>query len=648
MRAGSRNDSDAKRKDPDRAPARAASKRAITALPLDDLWIAAVLLGAVLIVYFPVIHGGFIWDDSGHVTRPDLRSLHGLWRIWFELGATQQYYPLLHTAFWVEHKLWGDATVGYHLLNILLHAVAVWLLLWILRGLKIPGAALAAAIFALHPVHVESVAWIAEQKNTLSAVFYLGAMLAYLRFDQKRLISLYLLALGLFVLGLLTKTVLATLPAALLIIFWWQRGRVSLQRDVVPLIPWFVLGAAAGLFTAGVERKLIGAEGAAFDLTFLQRCLLAGRAMWFYLGKLIWPVDLVFIYSRWQINSAVWSQYLFPTAALMLVGALWLVRSRWRGPLAGVLFFIASLFPVLGFFNVYPFIFSFVADHFQYLASLGIIVTVSAGVSIVVTRLPLRVRWASQALCVVLVAALAVLTWQRSRAYSDVETLYRTTIASNPNCWMCHNNLGVLLAEAGQLQAATEQFQQDLRIKPDHAEAYYNLGIILAGYGKLDQAIAQYRQALRIDPRYTEAHNNLGTALVGLGQLDEAIAHYRQALRIDPHHAKAHNNLGTALASLGKFAEAIEQFREALEINPRYAAAHLNLGLALGRQEKREEAIEHFREALRIQPEYATAHEALARSLILQGRKDEAIKHLQESVRILRSHRQSNEKLFQQ
>ena len=215
-----------------------------------ELWAALLVFLALIIVYLPAIKGGFIWDDNNHVTKPELRSLHGLWRIWFEVGATQQYYPLLHSAFWLEYRLWKDNPVGYHVVNLLLHVSAATMLFVILRRLKIAGAILAAAIFALHPVAVESVAWIAEQKNTLSMVFYLGALLMYLRFDEKRRRQDYFLALGLFVLALLSKTVTATLPGALLVIFWWQRGKLSWRRDVRPLVPWFGLGAISGLFTA--------------------------------------------------------------------------------------------------------------------------------------------------------------------------------------------------------------------------------------------------------------------------------------------------------------------------------------------------------------------------------------------------------------
>jgi hypothetical protein len=245
-----------------------------------------LLFAAVLIAYLPALNGGLLWDDGAHVTRPELQSFQGLWRIWSDLWATQQYYPVLHTAFWIEHRLWGDSVLGYHLANLALHAAAALLLLMILRRLAIPGAWLAALIFALHPVCVESVAWITEQKNTLSAVFYLASALVYLEFDETRRRSSYLLALGLFVLALLSKTVTATLPAAMLVVLWWRRGRLSWKHDALPLAPWFALGTVAGLFTAWVESEVIGAKGADFALTLIGRCLVAGRVIWFYLSKI--------------------------------------------------------------------------------------------------------------------------------------------------------------------------------------------------------------------------------------------------------------------------------------------------------------------------------------------------------------------------
>ena len=318
-----------------------------------------------------------------------------------------------------------------------------------MRALKLPGAWLAGLVFALHPVSVESVAWISEQKNTLSAVFCLTSALVYLHFDRTRRRSLYVWALGLFVLALLTKTVTATLPVALLIIFWWERGRLFWKRNVLPLVPWLAVGAAAGMFTAWVERTMIGAQGAQFALTFTQRILLAGHALWFYAAKIVWPANLIFTYPRWNLASASWPQYLYPVAAIAVLIALGILarRTRHRAPLAAALLFIAALLPVLGFVNVYPFLFSYVADHFQYLASLAIIVPLCA---VFVPALARLGRPADIALPLVLLATLGLLTWRQSGIYKDSDTLYRATLRRNPGSWMAHNNLGVdLLAKPG-------------------------------------------------------------------------------------------------------------------------------------------------------------------------------------------------------
>ena len=440
------------------------------------------IFAAVLAAYWPALRGGLIWDDDGHVTAPALRSLDGLWRIWSSLGATQQYYPLLHSAFWLEHRLWGDAVIGYHLANLLEHALAACLVVLIVRRLKLPGAWLAGLIFALHPVCVEAVAWISEQKSTLSAVFYLASALIYLRFDQTRRKSHYAWAFGLFVLALLSKTVTATLPAALLVILWWQRGRLEWRRDVRPLVPWFALGAGVGLVTSWVERAYIGAQGADFAMSAAQRVVVAGRAICFYAWKLLWPARLSFNYPRWNVDPSQWWQWLFPLAVAALLAALVILARKRRGPLAVFLLFAGTLFPVLGFLNVYPFLYSFVADHFAYLASLAIIAPVAALVS----------RISPKAAAAALPAVLGVLTWYQSAEYRDVDTLYRATLALNPDSWMSHNNLGVALSKS-----------------PGH----------------FAEAIAEYRAALRINPNDAQAHNNLGSALAQLaGRLPEAIA----------------------------------------------------------------------------------------------------------------------------
>ncbi len=551
----------------------------------------ALVVVAIGAAFFPALQGGFVWDDNAHVTRPDLRSPSGLARIWFDVGATQQYYPLLYSAFWIEHQLWGDHPLGYHLVNLALHAAAACLVYLILRKLAIPGALLAAAIFAVHPVQVESVAWISEQKNTLSAVFYLSALLTYLHFDQTRQRRQYALALGLFVLAVLSKTTTVTLPAALLVIFWWQRGRLSWRGDVKPLIPFFLLAATVGLFVAWVERKVIGAEGEAFDLSFVERGLLAGRAIWFYLGKLVWPRNLIFVYPRWQIDPAAWWQWLFPLADAAVLIALWLVRRHWRAPLAGWLFFVGTLFPVLGFFNAYLFRYTYVADHFQYLACLGMIVLASAGIALLLDRWSKTARHAGQGFCILLLATLILLSRRQSQMYSDTVTLYQTTIERNPACWMAHNNLGVALLDAGQPQQAIEHYQLALQLRPDYAEAHNNLGVALARLGKFSEAIVQYQETLKLNPNYLDAFNNLGNALVKSNRLQEAIQQYQLALQHNPNYPEAHANLAAALAGVGQLPEAIQQYQLALQLKPDNFDALANMALAYAKMNRPSEAI---------------------------------------------------------
>ncbi len=595
-----------------------------------DWAFAAALLLAVALTYQPAWNGGWVFDDEFQVTWPHLYSWHGLYRIWFDILATPQYYPLSFSAFWVEHKLWGDTVLGFHLVNIFLHATAALLVMLTLRRLAVPGAYLAAAIFAIHPVHVESVAWVTELKNTLSGVCYLGAMLLYLRFDQTRKARWYLAALGLFVLALLSKTATVMLPAVLPLILWWQRGRLSWKKDLLPLAPFFLAAAMAAVVTVWVERQE-GAVGSDFNIGLVERCLLAGRAIWFYLGKLFWPLDLTFIYPRWNVSRAIWWQYLFPAAAFLLLAVLWRLRRQWRGPLAGLLFFAATLFPVLGFFNVYFYRYSFVADHFQYLASLGIITLFSAGVALLLKRQDGWRRRTGQIGCLALLAALAVLSWRQSRMYADAETLYRTTIERNPDCWMAHNNYGYVLAGRGQVDDAIVQYRKALEIKSDY-EAHNNLGLALAGRGQIVEAIVHYQKALEIKPDHFPAHFNLGLALAGRGQFEEAITHYRMALEIKPDDVEAHHSLAAALACRGQVAEAIVHYRKVLEIKPDHVDALNNLGLALAGRGQVEEAIAHYRMALEIKPDYLPLHYNLGLALAGRGQVDEALEHYQKAL----------------
>jgi protein O-mannosyl-transferase len=407
-----------------------------------------------------------------------------------------------------------------------------------------------------------------------------------------------------------------TLPLALLVIFWWKRGAISWRRDVVPLIPFFFLSAAAGLMTYWVEYVNIAYRARTLDFSPVERCLIAGRAFWFQLGKVLWPSNLMFIYPRWEINGRVWWQYLFPIAVLVLLGILWSLRRRSRGLLAGVLIYIFLLLPTLGFLNQYAFIYSFVTDHWQYLACLGIITPCASGIVLLAGQFKHWKDWLEPGITLLLGGALFVLTWQQSRMYTDIETLYRTTIARNPGCWMAYANLGDILYQANRIPEAMDLFNQALRIKP--AVAHYSLGNGLVRTGRTSEAIEQYKRALRVEPDYAEAHNNLGNALFLTGRTPEAIDEYKQALRINPDFAKAHNNLGNALVQTGRPSEAIDDFKQALRNEPNSASAHNNLGAALAQVGRISEAIEQLKAALRINPNHADARNNLTKLEALQ------------------------------
>lgn len=624
------------------------------------LALAVVCLAA----YAPALRGGMLWDDDAHVTRPALRPLAGLGRIWFKLGATQQYYPVLHTAFWVEHRLWGGAVLGYHLANVLEHAAAAWLLVLILRRMMFPAATLAGFLFALHPVCVESVAWIAEQKNTLSAVFYLAAALVYLRFDAggrrpegrmgtartggagegetaggARSRWAYLAASGLFVVALLTKSVTATLPGALLVAMWWRRGRLSWRRDGAPLLPWGVVAAASGLFTAWVERHYIGAQGSAFALGVLPRVLLAGRVVWFYFGRLMWPADLMFIYPKWTIDAGEVATYAYIVALFAVLAGLarYAAKTRRRGPLAALLFFVGTLFPVLGFVNVYPFLFSYVADHFQYLASLGVIVPAAWALQRLARGTPAHPgvwRWRAAPLLLAAVA-LALLSQRQCRNYRNAGTLYRTTLARNPDAWLAHFNLGVLLGAEGHTREAIAQYEDTLRLNPRHWAACANLASALLKTGHTREAVAEYEAALQIRPDFPEAHNDLAVALGRLpGRQAEAVAQLEAAIRLRPTYADAHNNLGVVLMRQpGRLAEGVGELEAAVRLAPSNAEYHYNLADALADSGRLREAVDQYEQALRLDPGDVEAEGNLAMALAREGRLGDAIDRLKDVLR---------------
>jgi tetratricopeptide (TPR) repeat protein len=577
---------------------------------------ALVLAVVTIFAYRPAWNGGFLWDDDVYITNNELLTApDGLRRIWFSLDSPSQYFPLVYATFRVEHAIWGLDPTGYHWVNLLLH-VANALLVWlVLARLKVPGAWLAGAIFALHPVQVESVAWITERKNVLMGFFFLLALLAWIAFVDgrtKRPWLFYGLALILYLLALSAKTTACTLPAALFLILWLQRTPIRWKR-VFQIIPFLVLGIAMGMLAMWWERYHQGTSRAVFTfLSPIERVLVASRAVWFYLSKLIWPSNLTFIYPRWDIAPTHLLNYAWLLAGVIACGALYFLRRYWgRSVEVAAAFFVATLSPVLGFIMLYTFRYTFVADHYQYLACIGPIALASAGLAnLADTFKNGRALILSTALCVV--AVLATLTWRQAAMYGDIDTLWRTTLARNSGCWMAHNNLGMVLFEKGQLDEAIRHYRRTLEMQPDFWDADYNLGTALLGKGQVDEAIFYCDKAVRMQPNDPDAHVAFANALLQKKRTDDAIAHYQKAVAIRPDYFFARYGLGHALLEKGKLDSAIEHSRAALLIQPNNADCHTVLAIALDEKGQWAEAIQHYEKALEISPQSISALNNLA------------------------------------
>ena len=614
-------------------------------------WLGLLLVVATFLAYLPALTGKFVWDDDWWTTRIAglLQDSSGLWAMWLKPSALQQYYPLTGSTFWLDHHLWGAWTVPYHVENVLLHTLAALLFWRLLSRFRLPGAWLAAAIFALHPMMAESAAWITERKNVLSLVLYLGSLLAYGRFARfwqddpgtaapdgdapPRRWGAYGLALVLFLGADLSKATAFSLPAVLLLLAWWQRGRIRWRADVLPSLPFFAVAVGLGLLTAHLERTTVGAHGPEWAITFPERCLIAGRALWFYTGKLLWPAQLCFLYPRWHLHAHAFAPWLYPVAAAAVLLALWLLRRRiGRGPATAAFFFAGTLFPVLGFLDSYYMRYAFVCDHWVYLSSLGLIALGAALAAWAVGRLDRPELLAG--IAAVLLPVLGVLTWHQSRMYCDLETLWRTTLARNPEAFLAHNNLAVILRQRGDLDDAITHLQRAIEIQPTFAEAYNNLGNALRQQGQLDAAIARFRQALQLETNNAPAFANLGSALLDQGHVSDAIAQFNKARELDPANAELLNNLAYALLRNGQGQEAIALLQQAIALHPRFADAHNNLGNLLLQSGRLDEAIACYQQALKLDPKSASAHANLGRALLQKHLLPEAIAQLQMAVQL--------------
>ncbi len=637
---------------------------------------AALVAAAAFLAYQPCLTGGFIWDDHDLITNNELiKDSGGPFRIWCTTDPVD-FWPMTNSTFWIEWRLWEMNSAGYHVTNMILHVVEALLVWTVLRRLSIPGAYLAAMIFALHPVNVESVAWIAQRKNLMAMLFFLISILWYLKSIKWALgahpngaqralgretasdlihhssfiphpssFRWYWLSLAAFVLAMLSKGSVAVLPVLLMGITWWlstqeivpiiepRRTRllVYLRRYVWPMAPFFLV---ALVFTAvNMFFQTIGLQEAIRVADYTQRLLGAGCVVWFYLYKALFPIDLSFVYAHWDIEAGnvLWWIPLF--SALVVTAVLWLYRKSWsRGLLFAWGFFCVALLPVMGFSDVFFMRYALVADHYQHIAIIAAIGLASAFWAAWHRPASGWVRGAARAAAIAALGSLAFLTWQQSRQYLDEYTLFNDTIRKSPDCWMAHLNLGKALVDADRLQDAMDHFRQALVIKPDCVAAYNDLGNVFLRIGQANEAIENYRQALSIKPDYPNALNNMGNALNEIGRPEEAIEYCEKALRINPGYYEAWFNLGNSYLNTGRPQQAIEYYQQALELKADYPEALNNLGNALNQAGRPQEAIGRFQAALRLKPDFAEAHLNMGNALLSLGRLPESAEQYRKAL----------------
>lgn len=566
----------------------------------------AFLIALLLAVYARVWRAGFIWDDEMHLTEnPCIIGPLGFADIWTSARAV--YYPLVLTTFWLIHQVAGLSPLPYHGLNLGWHILGALLLWRVLSQLKIRAAYLGALLWAIHPVMVQSVAWVTEMKNTQSAAFYLLAISLFLQARDFRRPGLYAISLFAFAAALTSKPSTVILPAVLLLCLWWRKELWLRRERPWILLPFFLLSLLASGWTVWEQKFHSGASGPEWKLDFLQRLVISADAIGFYLGKIVWPDPLIFIYPRWQINLAAWTVWL-PLLGL-LTGTILLLVSYFRFQRRSVLFafsyFVTALLPVLAFFDVYFFRYSYVSDHFQYLASMGPLALAGSALG----SLEAKNAFAGRILLLGVVALLSYLSFQQTAKFQNVFSLYRGILADNPECWMAEYNLAVSLKKDGA--EAMPHYRRALELKPDYVEAAFNLARLQLQQNDGAAALQSYERALQYAPNDAEIHNNYGNALRELGRPADAKAEYETALRLNPRFVDARVNLAILLLQQGRAAEARTELETAQATAPGNADVKATLGNVLMKLGDFAGAAASFAAALERDPSHLQALNSL-------------------------------------
>ncbi|MDE0242007.1 MAG: tetratricopeptide repeat protein [bacterium] len=626
----------------------------------------------VAVSYYPALFGGFVSDDVIFAEAPVIHAWSGLWNIWFSPADIQwegHYWPILYTTFWLEHKLWGLNPFGYHLVNVLLYIVNVLLLWRLLRCLAVPGAWAVAAVFAVHPMHIESVAWVIGRKDLLSGLFYMACAFCLIRsvagaggggidapgspvpkespLPQSSWArwwpiaslnlprpELYVAALGLFVAAMLSKSVAVTLPVAFALWLWWKNGRLT-WTDAWRILPFLLVAlciAVADLSYYTSRREF------PFEYGFPDRVLIAARALWFYAGKLVWPTDLAVFYPLWDIDagdSVAWGYVVAAgaVAALLLSGRHWLGRA----PLVGAAFFVLTLSPTLGLVDYMYMSQSFVADRYAYLAGIGVISVFVGTAAYCVSGLPNAARIGAAVVLVAVLVVFGKLTWEQAGVFRDEIAFYNHIISLNPKSPTAHFYLASALRGEGHLTEALAASRIAVERRPGHARSHSNLGLSLLALDRPDEAAGSFRRAVELDPSEPNARRILAEIQSRQGRFGESVRWYREVIDRDPESASAHRGLGVALFRLGQYEQAVESLERADALLPdTLPVGSLQLlAEALLREQRYEEALERYRGVLEINPKSVAAHTGIGYALFHLKRFEEAIDSLARSVSLV-------------
>lgn len=598
-------------------------------------FVAAMLILLVFFAYSAAVNGPWIWDDSSWLTENPAVQHHDLSWIWRGYRSASQYYPLTVSTYWFEYRLWGFWLPGYRIVNILLHATSAFLLWKLLTRLKIPGATLAAFIWAIHPIQVETVVWITERKNTLSGVFFFTALLTWMEVvnpqaTRQRKKWMYLATICLYLAALLSKTSTFFLPVAMIGVAWIQTGKLQ-ARHIARTVPFFVIGFLMGLFTMHSEHLLSFGQDvtSAWNQTPAQRIILAGKCFWFYIWKLLWPAELAQIYPQWGLDPSNPIEYLWTAAALALFIILGIYSWRRRDSkcLIAIFIYLAGIFPVIGFMKYYTQIYTYVADHYNYLPGAALIACFAAlltcGWNRIAQKLAIK-PMITAAAATALILVLCVRSLSQSMVYRDFITLWQDTLRINPRAWAAMANIAYYYdVNLNQPLEALPWYDKANAVSPQ-SSTYFYLGNTYEKLGRIDDAVASYRKAIAIDPTYLIHYQALSRILIARNEHEDNLKLIRQAVDYNPEHIEFWLQIAVYKRLQNRLIEAAHHCHYILDLNPGYTPAIFELGLVYANQNNNPRALKALAAAVEMEPESFEYRRNYAIILKRSGQEEEA------------------------